>query len=378
MCGNTYGSKDSSQPMVLWCDAVNGLPLNEITIAESLKTLNYSTMMIGKWHLGQQVKYQPTRQGFDHYFGLPYSVDMGFAYGNDTQEKESQAEVCHPVPIIHDEKIIEQPANYTTLTQRYVEHAEAFITNASLSGTPFFLYLPFSHVHVPQFAANPGVSKRGVFGDSVMEVDAAVGAVLDVIRYTPSLSANTFAFLTSDNGAIPSTTNKATSGNNGLLSGRKAQTWEGGLREPAIAWWPGHIAPRQVIMDVAVTTDVFATFVELAGGEIPSDRVMDSISMSTILNITHTAGIHPPDTSDTLDVQNVRNVSFFYQGCELWAVRLGPWKAHFFTNPKPKFPLPDTGDNTQEDETYSFSLADQYETLSVVRTPHHPPLLFNL
>ena len=120
------------------------------------KRMLHVPLQIGKWHLGQQVKYQPTRQGFDHYFGLPYSVDMGFAYGNDTQEKESQAEVCHPVPIIHDEKIIEQPANYTTLTQRYVEHAEAFITNASLSGTPFFLYLPFSHVHVPQFAANPG------------------------------------------------------------------------------------------------------------------------------------------------------------------------------------------------------------------------------
>ena len=157
----------------------------------------------------------------------------------------------------------------------------------------------------------------------------------------------------------------------GLLSGRKAQIWEGGLREPAVAWWPNTISPRQVVMDVAVTTDIFATFAELAGASLPTDREMDTISMLPILNITLQGSDHRTSPA----AGNTRNVSFFYQGCQLWAVRLGPWKAHYFTSPKPNFPI----HNFHYDPTDSLLATDDIDVVDDLKgTPHNPPLLFNL
>ncbi|MCX8037656.1 MAG: sulfatase [Candidatus Sumerlaeia bacterium] len=282
-------------PRVLMPKSSGGLPAEEITIAQALKTKGYATCCIGKWHLGHLPQYLPTRRGFDSYFGIPYSNDM------------------KPTPLMRDEETIEEPAEQATLTRRYTDAALKFIRQNK--DKPFFLYFAHTFPHTPLFASESfkGKSPRGLYGDVVEELDWSVGQVLATLREL-KLAENTLVLFTSDNG--PWLIRRLQGGSAGLLREGKGSTWEGGMREPCIAWWPGKIQANTVSHELASTMDFFNTALELAGVPVPTDRQIDGVSLAPIL-----FGTGP----------GRRTMMFFYRDDELYAVRKGPWKLHLIT-----------------------------------------------
>jgi len=200
-----------------------GLSAEEKTVAGLLKLQSYATMCIGKWHLGDQPEFLPTRHGFDHFIGLPYSNNM-----DGTGENSGTKNFMPPLPLMHDEKVIEAPPDQTKLTRLFTDEAVKFITVNK--DRPFFLYFPHIAVHGP---LRPGIefsgkSKNGDYGDWVEEVDWSVGRVIDTLKQL-KLAENTIVLFTSDNGG----TGKGYS--NAPLRGKEGSTWEGGQREPTIA-----------------------------------------------------------------------------------------------------------------------------------------------
>ncbi|MEI8045703.1 MAG: sulfatase, partial [Verrucomicrobiota bacterium] len=296
---------------VLFPGAAVGLSTNEHTVADLLKARGYATMCVGKWHLGDQPEFLPTRHGFDHYLGLPYSNDMG---GNGKpsargarqplREAEVGGQVRPPLPLVRDTKVIEAPADQDTLTARYTEEAVKFIT--ANKDHPFFLYLPHTAVHFPLHpgAAFKGKSSHGIYSDWVEEVDWSVGWVLDTLREL-KLDSKTLVLFTSDNGGTPRAVNAP-------LRGGKFTTWEGGMREPTIAWWPGKIPARSVCDAAMSEMDVLPTLVKLAGGEVPTDRKIDGKDIWPLL-----AGRTKESPHEAL---------FYFNRLKLEAVRSGPWK----------------------------------------------------
>ena len=307
-------AKRVSMPLVIFPACSTGLSAREHTVASLLKSRGYATMAIGKWHLGDQPEFLPTRRGFDHYLGLPYSNDMGSrpnaaAKKAAQKNKGSETMLRPPLPLLRDQNVIEAPANQDTLTARYTEEAVKFIT--ANKDHPFFLYLPHSAVHVPLHpgAAFKGKSANGPYGDWVEEVDWSVGRVLDTLREL-KLAERTLVLFTSDNG--PWLTQGANGGVAGPLHGGKGTTWEGGMREPTIAWWPGKI-PACSVCDVPLTEmDVLPTLVKLAGGEVPADRRIDGKDIWPLLCGQTKASPH--------------EALFYFNARRLEAVRSGPWK----------------------------------------------------
>jgi arylsulfatase A-like enzyme len=210
-------------------------------------------------------------------------------------------------------QVLEDPANQATLTARYTAEAISFIRQNR--DRPFFLYFPHTFPHVPLFASDEfqGKSRRGLYGDVVEELDGSVGQVLDTLREL-DLANKTFVFFTSDNG--PWLERNQNGGSAGLLRGGKGSTWEGGMRVPAIAWWPDTIPAGQVSTALACSTDLFATIHALAEVQLPTDRTLDSYDLSPVL----LKGEASP-----------RQSLLYYRGRRLMAARLGPWKAHFVT-----------------------------------------------
>ncbi len=326
---------------VLFPDSTGGIAEEEITLAEVLKERGYATGCVGKWHLGHLPQYLPTRNGFDSYYGIPYSNDM------------------KPCPLLENERTVEEPADQTTLTRRYTEQAVKFIRDHR--DGPFFLYMPHTFPHVPLFASkeSAGRSERGLYGDVVEELDDSVGAVLDTIRNL-NIADRTFVFFTSDNG--PWLIKDAHGGSAGLLKEGKGSTWEGGMREPAIAWWPGKIPAGVITTELGATMDLFTTAVLLAGGEVPSDRVIDGVDLRGVL-------FTPPGTVGARMVR--RDVMQFYRGAELWAFRKGPWKIHFKTRPGYR------GEEAAHDPPLLFNLeVDPSEKYDVAKK--HPDVLADL
>ncbi len=297
---------------VLFPDSSGGLPQNEITLAEALKPQGYTSACIGKWHLGHLPQYLPTNNGFDYYFGLPYSNDMDRVGGQGREAFKNPKVEYWNVPLMRNTEIIERPADQNTLTKRYTEEAVRFIERSK--DRPFLLYLAHTMVHVPLFRSKDfqGRSPRGLYGDAVEEIDWSVGRILDTLR-REGLAENTLVVFTSDNG--PWLTFNLLGGSAGLLREGKGCTFEGGMREPCIAWWPGTIRPT-VVREIGCTMDLFTTMVKLAGGEVPSDRIIDGLDLSPVL---FAKGPSP------------RKTVFFYRGVRLYAVRKGPFKAHFIT-----------------------------------------------
>ncbi|MFM8250614.1 MAG: sulfatase [Planctomycetota bacterium] len=303
---------------VLRANSTGHLPLGEITIAELLKTQGYRTGIIGKWHLGvwsNNPAGHPDQHGFDTTFGLPHSNDM-----NATSEAPKGAPALAVqkaewwnAPLYRNRQLIEQPADQTTLTKRYTEEAISFIQRNREQ--PFFLYLPHTFPHTPLFASGDfrGKSLRGGYGDVVEELDWSVGQVLQTLR-TEGLANDTLVIFSSDNG--PWLIMNQQGGSAGLLRDGKGSTWEGGMRVPAIAWWPGRIAGGRVEREVASTLDIFPTLARLAGAELPRDRVLDGVDIQQLL----------------LDAgKPSREPFFYYRGTRLFAVRQGDFKAHFLT-----------------------------------------------
>lgn len=292
----------SNHRRVLFPDSEGGLPEEEITIGEALQKVGYRTACIGKWHLGHHQQYLPTNNGFDYYFGIPYSNDMNSVKRGDP-----------PVPLMENLEIIEQPANQNTLTRRYTEEAIRFINQKS--DQPFFIYLPYTFPHVPLFASDEflGTSTRGLYGDVVEEIDWSVGQILEELR-KKELDKNTLVVFTSDNG--PWLTRKLQGGSAGLLRDGKGSTWEGGMREPSLAWWPGKIKAGSVSQEMGSTMDLFNTSLLLGGAEVPTDRIIDGVDFRPVL---FSSG------------ENNRKYMFYYRGQRLMAVRKGPWKMHIMT-----------------------------------------------
>lgn len=307
----------SSKTRVLFPNSKNGLPANEITLAEQLKTVGYSTAAIGKWHLGHKEQYLPTNNGFDYYFGIPYSNDMDFLGKRDYKKLALQDPTGikiedYNVPLLRNTEIIERPANQKTITKRYAEETVKFIKENK--DNPFFVYLAHSLPHIPLFVSKEfeGHSKRGLYGDVLEEIDHGVGEILKTLK-EEGLDENTIVVFTSDNG--PWLPFKTHGGSAGLLRAGKGSTWEGGMREPGIFWGPGLIKTG-LITDMGSTMDLFTTFSNMAGVEIPKDRIIDGHDLSKTLR-----------NGDASPRQHI----LYYRGTELYAARLGKYKAHYIT-----------------------------------------------
>jgi arylsulfatase A-like enzyme len=241
-------------PGVLQANDTGGLAPTETTIAQMLKPAGYRTMCIGKWHLGSQPDYLPTTRGFDEYYGIPYSNDM------------------YPSVLMHNTDVIESPADLTTLTARYTDQAVNFINQSAKS--PFFLYMPHTFPHIP-LAASPnfiGKSGMGLYGDVVQEIDWSVGQVLQALKKS-GVDQNTLVMFTSDNGPW-------FQGSPGRLRGRKGDTFEGGMREPFIARFPGRVQPAitrrlnqpakgRLVDALATTLDILPTIAAYTQAALP-------------------------------------------------------------------------------------------------------------
>lgn len=328
----------NDQHRVLRSGSTGHLPADEITLAEALRERGYATGMIGKWHLGvwsNDPAGHPRRHGFDFYFGLPHSNDMDPLPGNPPRANalaDQEAEWWNS-PLYRNEELIERPADQSTLTRRYTEEAQRFIREHRRG--PFFLYVAHTFPHTPLFASGKfrGGSQRGLYGDVVEELDWSVGQVLETLR-REKLDRKTLVFFTSDNG--PWLIMDQQGGSAGLLRDGKGSTWEGGLRVPGIAWWPGSIRPGSVQGGMACTVDLFTTSLRLAGAAVPRERILDGLDLSALL-------LH--------GVPSPRHTLFYYRGTRLFAARKDQWKLHLFTQSGYGQPKPDA---------------------------HEPPLLFDL
>lgn len=345
----------SDKRRVLFPNSGGGIPASEITFAEALKDVGYATACVGKWHLGHLPQFLPTNNGFDTYFGIPYSNDMDRL--NDIGPK-GRAAFWDPkieywnVPLMRDLEIIERPADQNTITKRYTEETINFIK--SHQDQPFFVYLAHSMMHVPLFRSKEfeDVSRRGLYGDAMEEIDWSVGQVLDTLRET-GLADHTLVWFCSDNG--PWLVFDTHGGSAGLLHEGKGTTWEGGMREPTLAWWPEHIAAGTVNMELGSTMDIYTTCLKLAGAKVPDDRVVDGMDLSPVL-----LGQGP----------SPREVMFYYRGYQLMAVRMGAWKAHFVTHgsygTEPKQPQkhdPSILYNLDRDPSEKYPLQNNYPNI---------------
>jgi arylsulfatase A len=296
-------------PHVLGPRSRRGLNPQEITIAEVLRDRGYATVAVGKWHLGDHPAFLPTAQGFDSYFGLPYSNDMSPVKANNPRER---ANLWYPpLPLIRDTTVIEREPDQTQLVRRYTEEVVGFIEyNAD---RPFFAYLAYSLPHVPLWASErfKGSTERGLYGDVVSEIDWSVGEIMATLRRL-GLDRRTLVAFTSDNGPWLVFGNHA--GSSGPYREGKATTFEGGHRVPGIFHWPGRIPAGRVTDAFATGMDFLPTFAALAGDTVPADRVIDGHDIWPLL-----AG-----TTEETPYEEF----FYFRGGQLQAVRSGKWKLH--------------------------------------------------
>lgn len=268
-----------------------GVPTNETLISEALKARGYATAAIGKWHLGHLAPYRPTDRGFDVYFGIPYSNDM------------------QPSMLWRGTEIIEQPVKQETLTLRYTQEAIAFIEKSK--GKPFFLYLPHNMPHIPLYASEKfkGKSAAGAYGDAVEELDWSVGEILAALKRL-GLEKDTLVVFSSDNGPWYQ-------GSPGELRGRKGWTYDGGVRVPFIARWPGKIKPRSVSDEPLATIDFFQTALAIAGDKNPAAASKLPLDGKNALPFLLGQTKKPPE-----------NLYLFFDKEFLQTARWGRWKIH--------------------------------------------------
>ncbi len=275
---------------VFFPESHTGIDASEVTIPEMLKGQGYTTACVGKWHLGHESQFLPTRHGFDYYFGIPYSNDMT------------------PTPYLRNEQEVVAKANQDSTTIRYTQEALGFIEKNK--NAPFFLYLPHNMPHVPIYAspAFKGKSKGGLYGDVIEELDWSVGEVLKKLKEL-KLEENTLVIFSSDNG--PWLVKGADAGTAGTLREGKMTTFEGGMRVPAIAYWKGKIKTNSTHGQVANMMDWFPTFAKLTGGTVSAEHPIDGKDITGVL-----LGTGKRDGEEM----------FYYMDGKLQAYRSGNWK----------------------------------------------------
>ncbi|MDA0206290.1 MAG: sulfatase [Acidobacteria bacterium] len=262
-----------------------GLNPDETTLAELVKTKGYATAVYGKWHLGDQPKFLPANQGFDEYYGLPYSNDMWPQHGEYVDlppELDARKKRWPNLPIIEGTKIVDDDvtgAEQALLTRQYTERAVSFIDRNK--DNPFFLYVPHTMMHVPIFASDRflGKSGAGLYADVVMEIDWSVGEIIEALRRN-GLDHDTLVVFTTDNGPWLNYGNHA--GSAKPFREGKHTIFEGGNRVPTIFWWPGRI-PADTSSDyLASTIDILPTVAALIGADLP-DKVIDGSDIRPLL-----------------------------------------------------------------------------------------------
>ncbi|XP_058886007.1 arylsulfatase D isoform X1 [Acipenser ruthenus] len=405
--------------VILWTGASGGLPSNETTFATILQKHDYSTGIVGKWHLGVNCDsrndncHHPVNHGFDYFYGLPFTLFNDCKPGEGTDILADVQAVFRQasqvlglalltlliarltgfflvswklivlltitvlvgfcswyVPfalvqtwnciIMKNQDVIEQPMTLETLPQRLLNEAEYFIERNQQR--PFFLFISFAHVHTPLFTSKDfmGKSQHGLYGDNVEEVDWMVGRITNVVERL-GLSNKTMMYFTSDHGGhLEDSDSRGQKGGwNGIYKGGKGMGgWEGGIRVPGIFRWPGTLSPGSVIDEPTSLMDVFPTLVNLAGGELPKDRIIDGHDLMPLM--------------EGKVLRSEHEFMFHYCGIYLNAVRWHPqnsdaiYKAHFFT---PNFSPEGAGG------CYTIHICRCDEGFV---TPHNPPLLFDL
>ena len=311
---------------VLLAGDKKGMHPDEVTIAEVLKSAGYKTGMFGKWHLGDQPEFMPTRQGFDEFFGIPYSHDIHPFHPRQSRFK------FPPLPLLEGETVIEMDTDADYLTKRFTEQAVKFIEENK--DHPFFVYVPHPLPHVPlhvspefmedvseaTLAALEKEKGKGnidynareeLFRQAISEIDWSVGQILDTLEAN-GLDENTLVIFTSDNGAGRYAA-KPLINHSGPLSGQKGTTLEGGMREPTVIRWPGKIPAGQDNNELMTAMDLLPTFAGLAGAEVPADRVIDGKDIWPVL---------------TGKARSPHEAFFYHKGNTLEAVRSGKWKLH--------------------------------------------------
>ncbi|ELP30586.1 sulfatase family protein [Rhodopirellula baltica] len=306
----------------------HGLNSDEITLPELLKNQGYATAIIGKWHLGNEDMFQPLNHGFDYWYGTPssnsqfyyptikkYAADCVFREGF-TREGILKRETA-ACPLIEDNIVIEVPADQTQFTQRYTRETIRFITQNK--DKSFFVYLGHNMPHIPLHASEKfvGSSKRGIYGDTIQELDWSTGEILRALKEL-GLDQNTLVIFTSDNGP-----NTGKGGSAGVLKGGKGSTLEGGVRVPFVARWPGTI-PAGTEFDEAITgMDLLPTLTKLAGGEVPDDRVIDGKDIGSLL-------------AGKPDAKSPHEAIYYLRGRGVDGIRVGDWKYRMATDKAPK------------------------------------------
>jgi arylsulfatase A-like enzyme len=313
---------------VLFPGSSRGLHPDEKTFATLLKDAGYATALVGKWHCGDQKPFLPRNHGFDQYFGIPYSNDMGRQvvttpkkwikdfedwvntdYGCGENPEEWQ---YPPLPLMRNDEVVQEQPDQAALTERYVAECVDFIR--SKKDQPFLLYFAQMYVHLPIYTPEKFLknSKNGRYGAAVEHVDWSVAVILDELK-RQGLEENTLVIFTSDNGSRA----RDEGGSNGPLNGTKATCWEGGQRVPCIMRWPGQIPKGVECRDISTAMDFLPTFCELAGVEVPSDRTLDGKSLVE----SFADGVRKDETYDAF--------YYFHRGI-LQAVRKDTWKLHFY------------------------------------------------
>lgn len=292
-------------PGVLFPGNDIGLDLDEVTIADVLKGQGYRTKIVGKWHCGDQPEFLPTNHGFDEYYGLPYSNDMGIQGKPENRSKRV------PLPLMKDDEVIQEQPDQRGLTERYTEQCVRFIRENK--DGPFFLYLAHMYVHVPLFVPHRFLaqSKNGGYGGAVECIDWVAGVIFDELAQL-GLDENTMVIFTSDNGSRA----RDEGGSNAPLRGTKATTWEGGQRVPCIVRWPGKVPAGRVCDELITSMDYMPTFAKITGTTEPQDRKIDGKDISAL--IFGEEGATSP-----------HEVFYYYMQNRLEAIRKGKWKLHF-------------------------------------------------
>ncbi|MGB0112907.1 MAG: sulfatase [Ilumatobacteraceae bacterium] len=298
---------------VLFPGMAVGLAQSETTLAGMLSDAGYATQAIGKWHCGDQPAFQPMQHGFDHWFGLPYSNDMGRQAGRPERMPEMP-----PLPLIRDGEVVEQQPDQASLTERYLDHAVEFVRDNA--DRPFFLYLAHMYVHVPIYVQERFAeqSTNGAYGAAVESIDWTTSVILDELD-SLGIADDTIVIFTSDNGSLgdnapPWGSKEPLGGSNDPLRGTKGTTWEGGQRVPGIVRWPARIPAGRVSDEVVTTMDLLPTLAAVCGGSLADDRIIDGRDVQALW---FGDGPSPHDAF------------FYYWSNDLEAVRSGRWKLHF-------------------------------------------------